>query len=29
MVPVDLMAKNYDGANYIFAIAMRNGLITN
>jgi hypothetical protein len=25
MVPVDLMTKNYGGANYVFAIAMRNG----
>jgi len=25
MVPVDLMTKNYGGANYIFAIAMRSG----
>lgn len=28
MVPVDLVTKNYDGANYIFAIAMRSGETT-
>jgi hypothetical protein len=28
MVPVDLMTKNYDGANYIFAIAMHNSETT-
>ena len=28
MVPVDLMTKNYGGANYVFAIAMRSGETT-
>lgn len=28
LVPVDIMVKNYGGAHYIFAVAMRNGATT-